>query len=62
MYENDFVGTASGNYLDLLGLQYGVKRKMGEDDESYRARITPIWEECRPKIAGENNGTNRQNS
>lgn len=60
-FKNDFVRTASGVSLDRLGLNYGVERKIGEDDESYRARIIPIWEKCRPKIIGDNNGTNRQN-
>ncbi len=34
-----FLDTATGEYLDLKGEEYGVQRKVGEDDDSYRERI-----------------------
>ena len=45
-----FVGTANGVCLDKLGIKYGVERNKGKDDESYRARITPVWEEVRKSL------------
>ena len=38
-YEQFFLATAKEDYLDLQGIQYGVYRKTGEDDESYLKRI-----------------------
>ena len=36
-----FLTEASGDYLDLLhGRLYGIKREPGEDDDSYRTRLT----------------------
>ena len=37
--ENLFFNTATGKYLDLFGRDFGVARKLGEDDETYRERI-----------------------
>ena len=38
-FDNLFLDTATGGYLDLWGKDYGVPRKLDEDDESYRNRI-----------------------
>ena len=38
-YDNLFFQTASGNYLDLFGRDYGVYRQVDESDEAYRERI-----------------------
>lgn len=37
--EEMFLSTASGNWLDCFGKDFGVLRKQDEDDESYRNRI-----------------------
>ena len=38
-YDELFLSTASGGWLDAHGRDYGVPRKLDEDDESYRERI-----------------------
>ena len=38
-YDELFLSTASGSWLDAHGRDYGVPRKLDEDDESYRERI-----------------------
>ena len=38
-YDELFLSTASGGWLDAHGRDYGVSRKLDEDDESYRERI-----------------------
>lgn len=38
-YEDFFINTAHGGYLDRFGKVYNVTRKTGEDDDSYRERI-----------------------
>ena len=38
-YEQIFVTTATGGWLDAWGKDYGVPRKIDEDDEHYRQRI-----------------------
>lgn len=38
-HEQLFVGMASGEWLDLHGEEYGVKRKLDESDSDYRERI-----------------------
>ena len=38
-YNNLFIDSATGGYLDLFGRDYGVPRKLDESDESYRQRI-----------------------
>ena len=38
-FDNFFLDSATGGYLDLWGKDYGVPRKIDEDDESYRSRI-----------------------
>lgn len=43
VFKDFFVQTASGKALDYIGVNHGVTRKTNEDDESYRARIIPIW-------------------
>lgn len=37
--DNFFLDTATGGYLDLWGRDYGVPRRLDEDDEDYRKRI-----------------------
>lgn len=39
VYDNLFLTTASGGYLDLHGADYGVYRRVDESDEDYRNRI-----------------------
>ena len=39
IYDNVFLDTATGKYLDLFGKDYGVSRRLGESDEDYRLRI-----------------------
>ncbi|RAP46455.1 MAG: hypothetical protein BZ136_07555 [Methanosphaera sp. rholeuAM74] len=34
-----FLLTCTGKYLDLRGVEYNLKREVGEDDESYRQRL-----------------------
>ncbi len=34
-----FLDTAQGSFLDLKGDEYGIKRLVGEDDETYREKI-----------------------
>ena len=38
-FDELFLTTASGGWLDAHGRQYGVSRRLDEDDESYRQRI-----------------------
>lgn len=38
-FEQFFLQEAQGNYLDLHGRDYGIKRKIDESDEDYRKRI-----------------------
>ena len=38
-YDELFLSTASGGWLDAHGKDYGVPRRLDEDDESYRERI-----------------------
>ena len=38
-YEQIFVTTATGGWLDAWGKDYGVPRRLDEDDEHYRQRI-----------------------
>ena len=38
-YDELFLSTASGGWLDAHGRDYGVPRKLDEDDDSYRERI-----------------------
>lgn len=38
-YEQLFLTSATGKYLDLHGKDYGVYRKVDESDEDYRSRI-----------------------
>lgn len=38
-YEQLFLMSATGGWLDAHGRDYGVPRRIGEDDESYRQRI-----------------------
>lgn len=38
-YDNLFLDTATGVYLDLFGKDYGVTRQVDESDEDYRVRI-----------------------
>ena len=38
-YDELFLSTASGGWLDAHGRDYGVPRKLDEDDEDYRERI-----------------------
>ena len=38
-YEEVFLTSASGGWLDAHGRDYGVPRKLEEDDDSYRQRI-----------------------
>lgn len=38
-YDNLFVQTATGAWLDLHGRDYNIPRRLGESDEDYRARI-----------------------
>ena len=39
LYENVFLESATGEYLDLHGKDYGIIRKIDESDEDYRSRI-----------------------
>ena len=39
LFDNVFITTAKGGYLDLFGLDFDVPRKLGESDEDYRERI-----------------------
>ena len=38
-YDNLFLQSATGGWLDLHGRDYGVYRRIGESDEDYRRRI-----------------------
>jgi hypothetical protein len=38
-YDNLFLNSATGGWLDLHGRDYGVYRRIGESDEDYRRRI-----------------------
>lgn len=38
-FDQFFLDSASGKYLDLWGKDFGVPRKLDEDDDSYRRRI-----------------------
>lgn len=38
-FDNYFLDTATGGYLDLWGKDYGVPRKLDESDDDYRQRI-----------------------
>lgn len=38
-YDNLFLDTCNGAYLDLFGKDYGVTRQLDESDEDYRVRI-----------------------
>ena len=38
-YDNLFIDTATGAYLDLFGRDYGVTRQTDESDEDYRTRV-----------------------
>ena len=38
-YDQLFLNSARGGFLDLFGRDYGVSRRLDEDDESYRERI-----------------------
>ena len=38
-YDQLFLDTATGGWLDAHGRDYGVPRRLSEDDESYRERI-----------------------
>ena len=49
-YKDMFLATASGESLDFIGLNFGVTRNAEESDESYRARITPKFEEHRMSL------------
>lgn len=40
LFENMFLESATGKWLDLHGKQYGVTRQLDESDEDYRKRIT----------------------
>lgn len=39
LFDNMFINTATGKYLDLFGKDYDVPRKLGESDDDYRERI-----------------------
>lgn len=39
LFDQLFLTSASGGWLDAHGRDYGVSRRLGEDDESYRDRI-----------------------
>lgn len=39
LYDNLFLNSSTGEYLDLHGRDYGVYRQSGESDDSYRERI-----------------------
>lgn len=39
LYENVFLESATGEYLDLHGKDYGIIRKIDESDDDYRSRI-----------------------
>ena len=39
LYENSFLDTATGAWLDLFGNEYGVTRHLEESDTDYRKRI-----------------------
>lgn len=39
VFDELFVDSASGGWLDAFGKDFGVSRGLGEDDESYRERI-----------------------
>ena len=39
LFDQLFLSTASGGWLDAHGRDYGVSRRLDEDDESYRSRI-----------------------
>ena len=39
LFDQLFLSTASGGWLDAHGKDYGVTRRLGEDDDSYRERI-----------------------
>lgn len=39
LQEQVFIDSSTGNYLDLHGKEYGVKRKVDESDEDYKERI-----------------------
>ena len=38
-YDNLFLDTATGGYLDLFGRDYGIGRRLNESDDDYRLRI-----------------------
>jgi hypothetical protein len=38
-FDELFLETATGSWLDCHGRDYGVPRRLGEDDDSYRDRI-----------------------
>lgn len=38
-YDNLFLNTATGAYLDLFGRDYGIGRRLDEGDDDYRLRI-----------------------
>ena len=39
LQEQVFIDSSTGNYLDLHGKEYGVKRKVDESDDDYKERI-----------------------
>ena len=39
LQEQVFIDSSNGNYLDLHGREYGVKRRVDESDDDYRERI-----------------------
>lgn len=39
LMDNLFITTATGKYLDLFGEDFGVPRRLGENDDDYRKRI-----------------------
>ena len=39
LYENSFLETATGDWLDLYGRDLGVVRQLDESDDDYRTRL-----------------------